>query len=934
MQGAPDRAHWVIMAAMSGFRPLLIVLALPLGSGLLATGCSSSDDGPIAPVDCPALELSWSHPFVATTPGVTRTAYLAFSRDSNCVDAQVMLSASERGVVSFDRVVTFPRGESRILVEITGVAEGAATLTATWALTSGDQTASLDAYVSDGSLPTCDGSASGSLNHGGVLEVGSGSLAGTHVALPEGAARMDEYHVPAFSGTIGCAGNQVPAGYVALGPAVTIGPEHLRFHREIPVRIPVDLARLPEGTHWGHLQVSYTGPGVSAPRIVPFASMEVQGTPGTTWLAFQTRRLGTFQAVAVEEAPAPRPREYSFQGITGVSMGAGGSALIGLRNPHEFDLVAPMGGPVEWIYLLDYIRTFHLGGFCTWEERDADPTGCEAGASTDRTPPARWMHEHRQDFEHWHYEDEYGGQGGTFDRRQYIRIFRDLTHMYGNANTTHSADPTVPNITPPGIDPDRVAMSDVQRCNDPVIIPGCVLTGEMTPMDCPDGAGYFDDEYNPDGSHQVITFCDGGEIRIDSVRDVGVWDPDGVHDMPVEVMLAVDINPNGVREPGEPVMRSGREPFDDCGLDGVCNPDEPGYDPATNPDPNGDDYDPAFNPGGTEGNALRDSVDGNPCSAGEAFLDVGLDSVLGTRQVDDGGFDFGEGNGCWDVAQGTARMLEMNPRSMVASMPPANLRDVDVFTDGGIRDLFNFGVVHEHFIGSFAARGQSVALYNSHISLPGSVHPFSAGPVRWEEVGKYAMLRYGDPDATEQQKRDGDGGHVGTAQQLLERVFAVLGWMSARWPDGDRDLTSDQACPGCETSYVVDFTSSQGRTGPVGIVLPPGYHSPENADRRYPIAYFLHGYGQEPQDLVQIGFILRDRMSNPNHPRHARLQKMILVFPDGRCRGDECLRGTFYADAPEANAAAPRMESWVLELMEHMQAEYRVKPAATFEVVE
>ena len=35
------------------------------------------------------------------------------------------------------------------------------------------------------------------------------------------------------------------------------------------------------------------------------------------------------------------------------------------------------------------------------------------------------------------------------------------------------------------------------------------------------------------------------------------------------------------------------------GLDGLADKDEPGYDPVTNPDPNGDDYHYLFNPTGT-----------------------------------------------------------------------------------------------------------------------------------------------------------------------------------------------------------------------------------------------------------------------------------------------------------------------------------------------
>ena len=108
-------------------------------------------------------------------------------------------------------------------------------------------------------------------------------------------------------------------------------------------------------------------------------------------------------------------------------------------------------------------------------------------------------------------------------------------------------------------------------------------------------------------------------------------------------MAAVDINGNGVRDQGEPVIRNGREPFRDFGLDGVPNADEvsadgTAYDEVMNPDPAGDDFDYQYNPTGTENNWSRDSIDDDPCRAAgagmaEAFQDVGIDGVTGTAQL-------------------------------------------------------------------------------------------------------------------------------------------------------------------------------------------------------------------------------------------------------------------------------------------------------------
>jgi hypothetical protein len=514
--------------------------------------------------------------------------------------------------------------------------------------------------------------------------------------------------------------------------------------------------------------------------------------------------------------------------------------------------------------------------------------------------------------------------------------------MFGNPNTTRTADPSAPNITPPGVPDSRRSLGRSERCNNPVIIPPC----QGTFPECEPGTGFADDEYNPEGQHPVITFCDGSNLRENGEIDRGVWDPEGRNDLPIEVALAVDINENGKRDRGEPVIRNVREPFEDCGLDGLCNPDEPGYDPETNPDPAGDDYDDQFNPTGTEGNWLRDSTDGDPCTGqGESFRDTGLDGVMGSAQLDEGGYDYGEGNGCWDTARGMGRMLRRNPRRQVLEHPREVLRNIDVFTDGGIRDLFNFSVAADHFTGAFTARDLPVRVFNSHAALDyekvTDEDKLDVTQVPWDELGKYVMVRYGDPDATEQQRERGDGGHVGTANQIFDRLLSVMAWMSAKWPGGDRQVVQDRICtetgPGCDhvNQFTFEFTSpNTGRTGPVSMVLPPGYFDEEFQDTRYPVVYLGHGYGQEPQDLVATGILIWNFMTAQTIPRSGRIQKMIFVFPDGRCRGEECVTGTFFTDAPGSTPEGAKMETFLLDLMNYVDENYRTKEPETVEVVE
>lgn len=924
---------------------------VPLVDGGIDAAMPPADAGEDRPQVCVPREIRWSQSRVELLVGTERTATISLRRDF-CEDIALSL-AGDSTVVRFVESATIPANQSDVLIELEGLAIGETTIVAEYTdrLTEERFEASLTVVVADETLPSCEGMAQANLVPGAELRLG-GDLDNVGVALPEGAGRDDEYHVDAFDASVGCAADQVPAGYRALGPAVEIGPDYARFPRELPVTIPVKLALLPSGANLNHVEFSYTGSGVDEARIVPVAGPDFESHPG--FVTFAVPRLGTYQVVARETAGSTREREFSFRGITGISMGSGGSSLIGIHNPERFDFVAPLGGPVDWIHLADYIRTYHTGGFCNEEQREADPVGCAAGASIERTPPSNLLYQHRQDYEHWWYEDEWKGHGGTFDRDEYIKIFRDLATMYGNPNSTRTPVAGEVNITPPGIDDSVRERSNADRCANPVVIPPFDSTS-------PEGTGFFDDEYNSEGQHPVITFCDGGELPNPDFprgRDIGVWDPEQAQPDPMEVVLAVDIDGDGIRDPGEPVIRQGRENYEDCGLDQLCNEDEPGYDAVTNPDPAGDDYDFQYNPTGTEGNALRDYVgdavgdctspEPNPAAGvGEVFFDTGLDGVAGTAQLTAGGFDIGEGDGCWTLSRGLAHMFANNPRSFVLEAEEEVLQDLDFFGDGGIRDLFNFATNQDQLAGAFSARGFPVRLFNTHSSLaytgPGPDADFSFTGINWNNIGQFVQVRYGTVDASEGDVIQGDGQHVGTPAQVLNRLLSVMGWMSARWPGGDRRRVSDQICgelsATCEhiNHFSFEFTSpTTGRTGPAAVVLPPGYFDPENADLEYPVVYLLHGYGQEPEDLIATGIIIWTFMSASTIPEAQRLQKMIFVFPDGRCREQggerECVKGTFYANAPAGQGA--QMETWLLELMDHMDENYRTRTPETYTVVE
>lgn len=861
----------------------------PAGDASTADAASLCDEEP------PTREtLSPAALYLA--PGARVPLMVRLGRD-RCAPVSLPVRSSTAAATVGAPAVTVAAGDSTATVEVTAVAPGTSVVSV--------GAATVTVTVLDPALPACAPAtppARGTLRAGQTVRgPRGGPLEQATVGLPAAATEVGAVEV-----AVACAADQVPDGYAAIGPAVRFDPGTTKLLREMPFTLPVNAARVPPGYEL-QVQLAYTAPGFRAPRVVPAADVHL--TVDGRAVTFKAPRLGTWQPVIRADLGARRTRRrFTFHGILGVSMGAAGAGMIGLRNLDLFDFVAPLGGPVDWNYLGHYIRNWHVGGFCTAAQRAADATGCAAGSSVDRTPPSGDLYERRQHFEEWFFPDGWEGQGGTFDRRSYIQIFRDLTRMFGNVVTP----PGMTGVLPRGVPDGELARSDADRCATPVTL-----------------NRYYDREYNPDGSIPVITFCDGTNVR----GRAGRWDG-AAGNFPMEVSLAVDIDRDGRRGAGEPVLRRFYETFRDVGVDGRASADEPGFDALANPDPAQDDYDRQFNPGGTEGNFQREE--------GEGFDDLGIDGVACPAGAACP-YDVGEGNGRWDQNPGWERFTAVNPRTLAArTATAAQLARVDVWADGGVHDLFNFATVSNHFVGGLAQRGMPVHYFNNFAPLGAGrlpESPFQHDLVDWARVPSHVMLRYGNPDATSTELVSGDGAHVGTIPQVTSRLYSSLFWMAARWPGGDRrparSATEFDHAGRCARGNLCtfDFRSERsGRTGPVSVYLPPGYHDPENAGVRYPVVYFLHGYGQQPSDLVATGLLVGNFMALATIPSWRRPQKFIMVFPDGRCRPqDNCLRGTFYTDSPVGSA---QMETYFLDLYQYIDRSYRVRTPEEVDVVD
>ncbi|MFO0616019.1 MAG: hypothetical protein U0414_25715 [Polyangiaceae bacterium] len=868
---------------------------------------------------------------------------------------------------------------------------GTYTLTAAVKDTNAEATASIEVVVLPSDAPTCTGTASiPSLTAGSNL-TGEGGLAGASIGLPPHANDPNSgsylWSVAPFPATIGCGSMELPAGFTALGPAITFGDETLKFQREIPLSVPVNPALLPDKARMRHVRVLYSGPAFKKPRIIPAADVRFEKVNGAWAMTFKAPRLGTYQAIVATDAGAvSHKRRLTHRAVTGVSMGGIGSSMFGMRHHDKFDVVAPLGGPGAWTWLLDHLDRNHLGGFrpiapgtqqadiqltktpcttdaeCKPDERCVNNVPPVTGGCTLLPKPVD-PYEHTQTFNTWWAEYPRTGTGGSFPRDEYAQIFRDLSLQFGNPNSdnlTKGAE-----FLPAGVSPtDKSVVGDHpgDQCAtwvDPIDGPNKEQQDERA-HNCPHERcahtlkldKYYDRNFNPDGAFPVITVCDGSSTNESLTPYANSWHPDG-NDYPLEVGLAVDYNNNGVRDELEPIVKSAHEPWTDTGPDQLLSVDEPGYDAKTNPDPNGDDFDAQYNPGGTEGDHIYQE--------GEPFEDVGLDGVAGPPQQPaypmgwqkaGDGYDVGEADGKFTTTRGLQRMWDRDPTNVLLQkskdvpggpLDDAALQRVDLWTDGGLRDIFNFHVAAAHMIGGMVPRGRAVNYYTHFWEMPGfdAADPNSFNPARvdFADVPGGVLMRYGAIDPTADDIDKGSGQHVGSVSEIAYRLQTALYYIGARWPEPElrsfvassaSDPDPDAAECEIEGTCTIQFQSSSGRTGPVTINFPPGYAHKAQKDRKYPVIYMLHGYGQTPEDLGAAIVFVTNWMNNSNDSVATRLPKALLVYVDGRCREGangkaECIRGGFYTDSPREGGF--ENESWWLELMDYVDAHYRTMPA-------
>lgn len=753
----------------------------------------------------------------------------------------------------------------------------------------------------------CGSGTSGTLQAKGSVTVSGAAakdLAGAGVSAPEGAATLPL--------TIACGGADLaPTGYTPLGPTVSFSPAGPPAQpKDLRITLPFKPVRLPAGAGVGAPVVFTKGAG----GVFPLALVDpvVDLTKGT--VTFSLDQLGSFQVAVDKRAGTKVKRRFAYRAIVGFSMGGGASAVLGLRHPEKFDFIGHLGGEPSGSlgYFMNMLRQSFLAGFCTAADETADATKKVGTLCPLPRKPLPGQHEILMSYEKMLYQAGQG-VGLTLGRSLYMRGIRDILRAYGNPMYYNPDDPYLP----PGVPAAHLA-------------DGSSVCGKPYKL-----SKFYDREYNPEGKHTAITFCDGNDGSLGK----GVFDPSVKQTRPTQILLALDLNDNGKRDSGEPVLEHLHEPFSDVGSDGKADAAEAGFDAKTNPDPAGDNYHYLKNPAGTEGNFRHD--------AGEPYEDVGIDGVKGTCQAKSGTsgcYDHGEGNGAFDWSPGAKRWLDHDPWLLYAKLSAAQRDRLDIWADAGIRDFLNAHVATNGLIGRLAMLGRPVRIYQDFTKLPArsAMQFFDFGKVLWDQTGHDAYVRYGDPTLSEKEvEKSGDGRHVGTALQIVNRTLSFFAMAQKRWPGGDRDLKNiDVSTANFKKNQT--FTSpSTGQQRPYAVFLPPGYYHPANANKRYPVVYFLHGYGQTPDDLMALSNIFANYMVGSAVKEDARFQKFLIVYVDGRCRpggsiplsptGDRCERGTFYIDTPVKNSTA-KMETLQFELMDHIDKLYRTKKPADVEI--
>lgn len=349
-----------------------------------------------------------------------------------------------------------------------------------------------------------------------------------------------------------------------------------------------------------------------------------------------------------------------------------------------------------------------------------------------------------------------------------------------------------------------------------------------------------------------------------AIKTVTVRDPSGV---PVEFLLAHDLNNNGTRDTGEPIINWLHEPFDDA-----------------------------------DGDFIRDSD--------EAFSDLGIDGVANTD-------DYGEGNGVYDENPMVANWLANDPFTL--------LTDADIDLTPGYRQSMYFDSLTDDRWGFAEAMGYLPAILESRLAEVARGDDFCIG----NEVGyydnflreearfteqiwfpeKYVALQLNETDTDQWDEEENAG-------LLANRWSHALSLISMRMPNGLYDNVPKES----KVVYQIRefYSETFAEYVEFGIGFPAGYFDDESDWKKFPVIYVFHDRDSTIHDWWRL---LETQGDLANREL---IKQALIVVVDGTRDIDEGRGYGYYVDQMGAEIGGA-YGAMVEELIAFVESTYRVQ---------
>jgi hypothetical protein len=350
---------------------------------------------------------------------------------------------------------------------------------------------------------------------------------------------------------------------------------------------------------------------------------------------------------------------------------------------------------------------------------------------------------------------------------------------------------------------------------------------------------------NPNGTYPTVT----------------IYDASGE---PVDFWVAHDLNGNGVRDAGEPIVIQMHEPFDDLNGNGVWDPGEP-------------------------------------------FDDVGVDGVAGTD-------DYGENNGQFDWNPRVARWLEIDPATLAGT---ADLDLTPGYQNSVYLELLNddpwgynaqmeaLAITLDQRLAAategedeFCIANRMEQYYEPACDVPALTKPF------WL-AEKYALFRL--PGRSLDMWSDGQ-----TALRT-GRFSQALRFISLRMPNGLDDSPKEDQARWQVREFYSEALQEYVR---FGVGFPAGYFDRVSDWKSFPVVYIFHG---RDSDLNDWGDILARQ---GDLARRLLAKQALLIVADGTRAAIE-LGGYQHYVNQAATEFGGRFGDAVEELIDYVEQNFR-----------